>query len=129
MRLRLSVEERPTPRYGTYSAARLPNELAFHYARFSDRENFRDLYSDYTAESEQHFLRRGRGISFHEFDLAIGPSKDLKVVSSLSTFRGWRHELGRSKISRKYRSMLAEIQPGLHRGFFEDNLDLIIEKQ
>ncbi len=107
----------------------LPNELAFHYAKFSTRENFRNLYSDYNSESKEHFLRRGRGISFHEFDLAIGPVRDLKVVSSLATFQGLRYELGRSKVHRRYRALLSQIQPTLHRGFFGDNLDLIVEKR
>lgn len=107
----------------------LPNELAFRYARFSERENFRDLYTDYTADSKEHFLRRGRGISFHEFDIAIGPVKDLKVVSSLAQFQGLRHALGRSRLNRQYRSLLTKIHPGVHPGFFEDNLDLIVEKR
>jgi 2-polyprenyl-3-methyl-5-hydroxy-6-metoxy-1,4-benzoquinol methylase len=106
----------------------LPNELAFQYAKFSKRENFQHMYTEYTSEAKEHFLRRGRGISFHEFDLAIGPSKDLKVLSSLGQFQGLRYELGRSRLNRSYRSLLMKIHPGIHRGFFEDNLDLIIEK-
>ena len=43
----------------------LPDELAFQYSRFSSRENFRELYREYNENSKEHFLRRGRGMSFH----------------------------------------------------------------
>jgi 2-polyprenyl-3-methyl-5-hydroxy-6-metoxy-1,4-benzoquinol methylase len=106
----------------------LPNELAFQYSALSPRENFRELYREYDGASKEHFLRRGRGMSFHEFDLAIKPAKDLKVVSSLSTFEGIRHRPRRSLFERRYKSTLRKIYPGIHEGFCDDTLYLIIEK-
>lgn len=106
----------------------LPNELAFHYAAMSPRENFRELYKVYDAPSKEHFLRQGRGASFHEFDLAIRRARDLKVVSSQSTFHGIRHKPQRSLLDRRYKSMLRMIYPDLHEGFCDDTLFLIIEK-
>lgn len=106
----------------------LPNELAFQYSALSPRENFRELYREYDASSKEHFLRQGRGASFHEFDLAIRPARDLKVVSSLSTFHGMRHKPQRSMLDRRYKSMLMRIYPGIHEGFCDDTLFLIIEK-
>ena len=106
----------------------LPNDLAFHYSRFSPRENFRELYDDYTPDSELHFLRRGRGVSFHEFELAIRPARSLKVISSLSSYRG---RLGRflgQRASRKYKSMLMQLCPGIHEGFFDPSLELVIAR-
>jgi len=73
-------------------------------------------------------LRRGRGVSFHEFDLAIRPVTDLKVVSSLSTFQRARYKLQRSVAERRYKSMLRRICPHIHEGFVDDNLYVIIEK-
>jgi 2-polyprenyl-3-methyl-5-hydroxy-6-metoxy-1,4-benzoquinol methylase len=35
----------------------LPDELAFEYSRFSPRNNYRELYRDYTDESKLYFLR------------------------------------------------------------------------
>ncbi len=62
----------------------LPDELALQYARFSPREDFCGAYRRSDAASKRKFLKRGRGISFHEFDLALGrPVKSLKVMSSL----------------------------------------------
>ena len=107
----------------------LPDELAFQYSRFSPEENFHELYREYNAESGEHFLRRGRGVSFHELEMVIGPVQDLKVVSSLSTFEGFRYKLRKSRLERRYKSLLTEICPKIHEGFFDDNLNLIIEKE
>jgi S-adenosylmethionine-dependent methyltransferase len=106
----------------------LPDELAFAYSRFSPRRNFQELYRDFDEASKDHFLRRGRGVSFHEFEIAIKPVPRLNVVSSLSTFQGVRYKLKRSKRDRKYKSLIADIRPDIHEGFFDENLDLIIRK-
>jgi S-adenosylmethionine-dependent methyltransferase len=104
----------------------LPDELAFHYSQFSPRENFRELYRECEPDAVKHFFRQGRGVSFHEFDLTIGPA--LNVVSSLSTFHGLRYKPQRSLFERRYKSVLRQIYPDLHEGFCEDTLFLIIEK-
>lgn len=107
----------------------LPDELAFQYSRFSGRENFRELYRENNQATHEHFLRRGSGVSFHEFELALGPAEKFNVVSSLSSFLGIRHRLKGSRLSRRYRSLLLSVAPGLHEGFFDDNLYLIIKKR
>jgi 2-polyprenyl-3-methyl-5-hydroxy-6-metoxy-1,4-benzoquinol methylase len=106
----------------------LPNELAFKYCCFSPREVFRELHKGYYESSKEKFLRRGRGVSFHEFDLAIKPAQDLKVVSSLSSFKGLAYKLHHSKLERRYKSFLRSLCPNIHEGFFDKKLDLIIEK-
>lgn len=106
----------------------LPDKLAFRYSQFSPRENFRELYRQYTPESSEHFLRRGRGMSFHELEIAIGSVQKLKVVSSISSFLGMRYRLKQSAIDREYKSLLSKIYPDIHHGFFDDHLYLIIEK-
>jgi S-adenosylmethionine-dependent methyltransferase len=120
----------------------LPDELAFHCSRFSPRTNFREIYDDYDDEQQRlHFLRRGRGVSFHEFALAIGPVEQLNVLSSLAmhltgrTREAWlkRHSwLGRTPptptLDDRYRALLAEVYPSIHPGFFERDLDLILLK-
>lgn len=64
----------------------LPDQLAFEYSRFSPREYFRELYDERTPEKELDFLRRGRGLSFHEFELYLAPRQELEVVSCLSAY-------------------------------------------
>ena len=110
----------------------LPDELAFEYSRFSPRYNFRELYRERTDESELHFLRRGRGVSYHEFELAMKPIKELKVISSLSMFAKKQGILQRvrDRFSSKsrYISLLRNIAPQLHEGFYQEYLYMIIEK-
>jgi 2-polyprenyl-3-methyl-5-hydroxy-6-metoxy-1,4-benzoquinol methylase len=104
----------------------LPNDLALRYARFSPRDNFRELYGEESESSMEHFLRRGRGVSFHEFDLAIRPATSLKVVSSLVSYRGLVRRMLGSAASRRYKAALMSICPGIHEGFFDQSLELVI---
>jgi len=110
----------------------LPDKLAFEYARFSPRAGFRDAYRGRSAEAELDFLRRGRGVSYHEFDLAMGSTERLKVVSNLQGYQRARSPALRlrwllSKDSR-YKAFLAKVGPKIHPGFYERALYLIIEK-
>ena len=105
----------------------LPNELAFHYSHLSHRGNFKELYREYDAPSKHHFLRRGRGMSFHELDLAIAPAKGLEVVSSLRSY----DPVSRGPYSRlacDYKAILERIYPDIHSAFFDEYLDIIIRK-
>jgi S-adenosylmethionine-dependent methyltransferase len=106
----------------------LPDKLAFRYSQFSPRENFRELYRQYTPEAAEHFLRRGRGMSFHELEIAIGDVRKLEVVSSISSFLGMRYRLKQSAIDREYKRLLGKIYPDIHPGFFDDHLYLILAK-
>ncbi len=110
----------------------LPDDLAFAYAKRSARHGFRELYEERSEETMRHFLRRGRGLSFHEFDLAMKPVKDLDVVSSMTVewramrrFNQWRWRLKREH---RYSTFLRGAAPGIHPGFFEKSLDLLIRK-
>jgi 2-polyprenyl-3-methyl-5-hydroxy-6-metoxy-1,4-benzoquinol methylase len=105
----------------------LPDDLAFEYSRFSNRKDFNDLYRDNTVQKREHFLRRGRGASFHEFHVAIGSVADLNVHSLKEFQRPWS-ELKRSKTERDYRRILQRHYPELHGGWFEEYLDLAIKR-
>ena len=110
----------------------LPDELAFEYSRFSSRQNYREIYRDYTDESKMHFLRRGRGVSFHEFELAMKPAGQLKVKSSLKMRDGYRGFTGRMRWRRsdasKYISLIRKMAPEVDEAFFQNSLNLILEK-
>lgn len=103
----------------------LPDDLAFAYSQFSEREQFKDEFRVNTPGSMQQFLRLGRGVSYHEFDVAIATHA---VHSSFSTFYGLRHTLLRSKRARRFKSLLRSIRPDLHDGWFEPSLDLLMRK-
>jgi 2-polyprenyl-3-methyl-5-hydroxy-6-metoxy-1,4-benzoquinol methylase len=104
----------------------LPNDLAFDYSRFSTRKNFCELYKARDGTTEEHFLRRGRGVSFHEFDLAVKPARELKVVGAMNS--GWVEGLFASSERRRYKAMLRSLCPGVHQGFFDPTLELVIER-
>jgi S-adenosylmethionine-dependent methyltransferase len=103
----------------------LPDELAFRCSRFSGRAPFKDEYRELTADRMVDFLRWGRGASFHEFDAALGTHD---VLSSLSSFHGYRYTLRRTWKERRYKALIRSVRPDLHDGWFEPWLDILIEK-
>jgi len=104
----------------------LPDELAFQYAKFSHRRNYHEIYDEYSAEKKLHFLRRGRGVSFHEFEVAFNGIDNWKVLNSLNQYL-MNEPL--SMVAKQYKFLLKEISPKhLHDGFFDPHLDLIIQK-
>ena len=110
----------------------LPDELAFAYSRFSPRDNYRERYREYTDEAKLDFLRRGRGVSFHEFELAMKPLDGLRIKSSLRLMNEPSGSVDRRKWRRsndyRYMSLLRQIAPDVHEGFLQSSLYLIIEK-
>lgn len=110
----------------------LPDELAFLYSQFSPREGFCKLYREQNRDAKIDFLRRGRGISFHEFALAMKPAEELDVVSNLSIYLKSRNPLRQilltSRRERRFESFLLQVGPRIHRGFYQRSLNLIIRK-
>ena len=112
----------------------LPDELAFECARFSPRANYREIYDRLTPERLSHFLRRGRGLSYHEFELTIDTLEKLPVVSSLSEFLRARSSPAKNEqylksVECEYKALLRKVgPPRLHGGFYEPYLDLILKK-
>jgi 2-polyprenyl-3-methyl-5-hydroxy-6-metoxy-1,4-benzoquinol methylase len=103
----------------------LPDDLAKKYSAFSPREFFN---ASQEKRDMQDFLRSGRGVSFHEFQLALGAQ--INVVSSANFARRnllWRIRW-RLSIDHKYESILSRICPNIHKGFFQPTLNLIIKK-
>ena len=109
----------------------LSDELAVDYARFSPREDIRGAVE--AADDRLLTVRRlGRGVSFHEFELTMGPAANLNVVSSMPLFYRQRDPALRLhwRLSRDYRfeRFLAELCPDLHLGFLQPTLYLLIRK-
>lgn len=115
----------------------LPDELAYQYASFSPRKNFREIYGDAPgARPMEHFLRRGRGMSFHEIDLAVGA---VDVVSTLGEWEGLRGRLRAAKKAGNVRSALRRARvdaacrkllrlafPDRHKGWHQEYLHLVL---
>jgi len=105
----------------------LPDDLAIKYSKYSPRNEFASVYRDFNDETMLHFLRRGRGLSYHEFDLCMGDAKKLDICSSKIQFEKFEW-LKASKLEKKFKSVLKMAYPGLQDGFYDKSLDLIIRK-
>jgi S-adenosylmethionine-dependent methyltransferase len=110
----------------------LPDDLAIRYAQFSPRADFRDRFHEPTPEEMHAFYRYGRGVSFHEFDLTIGPVRDLRIVSCRRLFhrgqrpmRWWKRRW--TKAGRFERTLTA-LCPDVPRPFLLPSLDLVLRK-
>jgi 2-polyprenyl-3-methyl-5-hydroxy-6-metoxy-1,4-benzoquinol methylase len=110
----------------------LPDIVAFEYSRFSGRDYFRDSFLHHNPKSELDFLRRGRGLSFHEFELFMAPRQQLEVVSCLHTHFRAIHRVERLRWSasnaRAYVGFLQRVCPDLDEAFLQPSLDLAIRK-
>ena len=73
------------------------------------------------------FHRRGRGVSFHEFDLAFMNSDNLNIVSSLNRLVYSKNLINTFVYKKLYKSYLKKFT-NKHKSFFEEYLDLIIQK-
>lgn len=110
----------------------LDDDLAFRYSQRSPREVFNELFRESNAASAERFARWGRGVSYHEFELALDLSlHDFPPTSCMTTFldplpridplRPWRRD-------RKYLALLREIAPEAYPTFLLPWLNLSLEK-
>ena len=105
----------------------LDNETAFHYSTFSPRQSFCNMYRHYSDDNQiNSFIRRGRGFSFHELDLAYGLNS-YKVVSAMSSFQGLRYSLRVSQLDRVYKRFLLKVSPKRHFGLADKFLYITIQ--
>jgi len=103
----------------------LPDEIAMKYSKYSPRERCVNI-----GFNEIDFLRFGRGVSYHEFELALDKRcKDLEIYSLhqflnipiLSRFN--------RNTRKKFIEILKEVgPPGMSDGFYCPYLDIAIKK-
>ncbi len=109
----------------------IPDELLLDYAGRSERA-FMQAYPSAPRDdaTRMDLARRGRGISYHEFDLAFG--QNLDVVSSRNSYVRSINVASRLKwlysVDRKAAKFLRSQGPAIHEGFYERYLDLIVRK-
>jgi ubiquinone/menaquinone biosynthesis C-methylase UbiE len=109
----------------------LPDDLAFEYSRFSPRKGFFQKYRDMGEAPIHDFLRSGRGVSFHEFELAMAPIEELNIISDLASYRrkkSFIYWLYWQKKYARYSSFLSKADQKASKGFNEVTLDIIIRK-
>jgi S-adenosylmethionine-dependent methyltransferase len=113
----------------------LPDDLALAYSRFSTRPSVRDpsvrdQRRDGDPAAMERFLRTGRGVSYHEFEMALGPLAGLRVsCRDASFFEGLRgRPVAELSTNEQYARLLMEIAPDVPAAFFHWSLDLAIAK-
>lgn len=109
----------------------LPDDLAFDSARFSGRPGFGGTHYSRPAEEMLDFRRRGRGVSVHEFRLALD-DQPADVVSCLQLDRRRRNPLRRLAwaVGAPGRTVrcLQRYEPGLHAAWLQPFLYLTLRK-
>jgi len=110
----------------------LPDEIAMEYSTKSGRKLFNKGFSAQANDDYTNFMRWGRGMSYHELELAIGDI-DLKgSINSYADFERKQRLLSwlkwRISTDRSYQTILSMQNTALHSGFFESYLNLTIRK-
>jgi S-adenosylmethionine-dependent methyltransferase len=101
----------------------LPDNVAFDYSKFSERINFKELYRENSDEKMLHFLRRGRGFSFHELEIALNiPVEKYQVVDY------FRYPFLPYSRDNKFHKLLARIYPKISKSFLYPYINIIIRK-
>jgi len=110
----------------------LPDDVALQYAQHSPREPYNSAFKPGDPEDEMHFLRQGRGVSFHDFELALGRLDAIDVVSSLFEYQVKRNPLLRMgfHLTRhgRFHRMLRSFRGDLNDAFFHSSLDFIMRR-
>ncbi|MBK9731290.1 MAG: methyltransferase domain-containing protein [Chitinophagaceae bacterium] len=111
----------------------LQDELAMDYARFSPRTEFSQIHTGNFENKYEELYRWGRGVSFHEIELALGRITDLKVTGSLPIYLrkyGFIQKISYRRSDEFFlKRTLSRFGPkNMHPGFYECYLDIIIEK-
>jgi 2-polyprenyl-3-methyl-5-hydroxy-6-metoxy-1,4-benzoquinol methylase len=106
----------------------LPDNLAYLYSKYSKKASYNSKYLDSEYLKLDEFHRRGRGISFHEFDLAFMDSENLNIVSSLNRLV-YSKNLINTFVYKKFYKIYLKSFTKKHKSYFEEYLDLIIQKK
>jgi ubiquinone/menaquinone biosynthesis C-methylase UbiE len=113
----------------------LPHDLALMYTRFSPRKYINHLYSfPLDEKTMEQFTRIGRGMSYHEIDLAIKRVNELNIAGNLGDFqykhRNWldKYRL-RKRTDYVYQNLLSDRSGfNLNKAFCDRWLNLVIKK-
>lgn len=111
----------------------LPDEIALEYWKQSSRFDHAPVFDTASGEAMLEFSRRGRGVSFHEIELALGPIQNLDFEVDRQSFQmgqnmlRWLHY--RQSNKRRYANMLRRQRRDLPFGFFMPYLHIAIRKQ
>ena len=100
----------------------LPDNLAFDYFKLSNRNTNNESLHEDSDDEYLHLLRRGRGFSFHELEIALNfPAEKLEIVDYMKPYM-------LTKPDEAFHNLLMQFHPKISEGFFYPNIDIIIKK-
>jgi 2-polyprenyl-3-methyl-5-hydroxy-6-metoxy-1,4-benzoquinol methylase len=104
----------------------LPDEVAWRYAEYTPRKYFNTEFTG--GVDPVAFARWGRGVSFHDFVLALGiPAAQLPVESSMHEYLNMPRWHPHTRDGRFLR-MIQAMEPQVPKGFFYSYLDIALKK-
>lgn len=110
----------------------LPDEIALEYLKRTPKYQA----SAFDTSSECAILelsRRGRGVSYHDIELALGPIPDLDFLVDRQTFQMRQNPLRwlyyRQSTNRRFANLLHSQCPDLPAGLFMPYLNIAIRKR
>ena len=104
----------------------LPDDLAYKYSRYSPKESFSSNYLDPNYDDLIGFLRRGRGVSYHEFELVFGDLSKTNIISRLNRLVFTKSYLNTFIVKPLFKLFLKK-QIKLPKAFYDEYLDFIIK--
>ncbi len=104
----------------------LPDQLAIQYATKSARPYFS---IDERGDVIENLYRLGRGVSYHEFDLAIGLSNFTVANDGNSEYMRHQQSMGNAAYQRALREIFLKHLPEVSLAFTTPNLDLVLIKR
>ncbi|MEW6554163.1 MAG: class I SAM-dependent methyltransferase [Actinomycetota bacterium] len=110
----------------------LPDEIALQYIKNSPRYSIRNQLFSMVDDANTNLIRCGRGVSYHEIELAIGNYENMSVISYLQQYLKTRsiyhlfHWL--TSYGPFYSAFLKKVGPNISNAFFQPTLYLLLEK-
>lgn len=101
----------------------LNDDLAIDYAKYTNRLffNTNKNFIEHDEKAVEGLYRWGRGVSFHEFVVALDGIDKIKVISSMQNFLGYPDS--------EYKLLLKKLGPqGIHEAFYNDSLYIALKK-
>jgi 2-polyprenyl-3-methyl-5-hydroxy-6-metoxy-1,4-benzoquinol methylase len=109
----------------------LPDDVAIDYACYVPRENLRRDFAHPSPDAIERLARWGRGVSYHDFELWLGPLDGTARVSGMEEYNRNRNPSsqawGETREGR-FHNLLRESAPYVPAPFFEGALNLVMRK-
>lgn len=106
----------------------LPDELAYEYARQRSPQETHPArrHEAYSAEAQTHIYRRGRGVSWHEFEIVFGLDAIEVVLDGYSPRSQQTHYKDDPAYEAALGDLFAKLDPPVPRGFSRPSLELLM---